>query len=124
RSIVDNLANQFGYYVLRRATRRGFKAGNLNHWFKVFASNYKYLVVFDSDSHADNNFVSRMVEYAEHPANRNIAIFQSAILPWNQQSLFARILGVIAPARIRVLKRTADRMGFMFSFGHNYLIRI
>jgi glycosyltransferase involved in cell wall biosynthesis len=120
RAIVD----QSQYTVLRRHTREGFKAGNLNNWLRRFGKKYKYLVVLDSDSLLDDDFVTRMVEYAEHPDNKDVAIFQSKILPWNIQRTFPRILGAIAPARMGVLKRTADRLGTVFSLGHNYLVRL
>ncbi len=118
------MVNQSGYKVLRRPTREGFKAGNLNNWLGRFGEKYKYLIVLDSDSLLEDDFVTRMIEYAEHSENEDIALFQSKILPWNTQRAFPRILGAIAPARMEVLKHTADRLGTMFSFGHNYLVRL
>jgi cellulose synthase/poly-beta-1,6-N-acetylglucosamine synthase-like glycosyltransferase len=124
QALVDQLAAQSGYSVVRRDPRQGFKAGNLNHWLTHFGSAYKYLVVFDTDSRADADFITRLVDYAEHPKNENIAIFQSKVFSWNTHRLFTRILAVTAPARMNILKRTADQMGTLFAFGHNYLARI
>jgi cellulose synthase/poly-beta-1,6-N-acetylglucosamine synthase-like glycosyltransferase len=115
--------DQAGHTVLRRGTRRGYKAGNLNHWLDNYGEQYKYVVVLDSDSLIPNSFVSDLVAYAEHPENDNVAVFQAKILTWNTGSLVPRTLGALAPLRMYVLERFANWTGTMLSWGHNNLIR-
>jgi glycosyltransferase involved in cell wall biosynthesis len=118
RALVD----RFGYTVLRRRTRRAFKAGNLNNWLDKYGARYKYYVVLDSDSVIPNDFITRMVEHAEHPQNGRIAVFQSKILPWNT-STFPRVLGAVKPLRLYILERVANRTGLFLAYGQNYLCR-
>lgn len=118
RALVD----QSGYKVLRRGTRRAFKAGNLNNWLDKYGLHYKYFVVLDSDSIIPDDFITRMVEYAENPQNGCIAVFQSKILPWNTSS-FPRILGGIKPLRLYTLERVTNRTGMLLAYGHNNLNR-
>lgn len=117
RAIVDN----YDLHVIRRGSRRAFKAGNLNYWLDRYGSKYKYFVILDSDSIIPKDFITRMVQYAEHPSNENISIFQSKILSWNTDNMFSRILGGVAPIRQYVLERVANRTGMLLSWGHNNL---
>ncbi len=119
RALID----QSGFTVIRRATRRAFKAGNLNHWLDRYGASYKYFAILDSDSRIEKDFLLRMVEYAEHPLNQRIAVFQSKILPEKANTKFAQVLGGIAPLRLYILERTANRAGLVLSWGHNQLLR-
>jgi cellulose synthase/poly-beta-1,6-N-acetylglucosamine synthase-like glycosyltransferase len=113
----------FGYGVLRRGTRRGFKAGNLNHWLDLYGTHYTYFVVLDSDSSIPDDFITRLVEYAEHLQNKQVAVFQSKILTWNVATPMQCVLGVLAPLQMYILERVANRTGTLLSLGHNTLIR-
>jgi len=120
----QEIINQTGYKILRRGNRRGYKAGNLNHWLDKYGKFYKYMIVLDSDSLLPDNFITCMVEYAEHPLNRQVALFQSKIIPWNTHLSMPRMLGALAPMRMHILDRIANRMGTMLSWGHNNLTRL
>lgn len=121
RSLVERFAG--AYTVLRRESRRGHKAGNLNHWLDQYADQFPYFAILDSDSLIDDDFLEQMLAYAEHPENADVAIFQSKILTWNVHRRFSRLLGVLAPLRFYILERTTNRMGNIFSYGHNVLCR-
>ncbi len=69
------------------------------------------------------DFILRMVEYAEHPQNQGIAVFQSKILPVDTRTRFAQTAGGVARLRLYILERTASRAGLMLSWGHNQLLR-
>jgi cellulose synthase/poly-beta-1,6-N-acetylglucosamine synthase-like glycosyltransferase len=81
-----------GARVVRRETRQGNKAGNLNNWLRQYGHLYDYVVVADNDSLLPADFVARMVAYGEHPGNHQVAMFQSKILNWNHDTRLARIL--------------------------------
>jgi hypothetical protein len=117
------LVDRAGHAVLRRARRQGHKAGNLNFWLDTYGTSYKYFVILDSDSIISEDFVERMVEYAEHPLNAGVAVFQSKVVPWNTRELFPRLLGAVAPLRMYILELVANRTGTMLSLGHNNLMR-
>lgn len=117
------LVDQSGYTVIRRGKQGGFKAGNLNNWFDQYGPKYKYFAILDSDSLVRHDFIEKMVAYAEHPANQNIAIFQSFILPTDANTLFSKALGNMAKMRFFILERFANRAGLILSWGHNQLLR-
>lgn len=118
------LKNDAKVIVVRRADLSGYKAGNLNNWLKQYGDRYDYFVIFDNDSKADPNFIGEVVRYAEHPKNRQIAIFQSKIFPWNQhENYFVRFIGATAPLYMYLLDKLGNQTGTVISFGHNNLHR-
>jgi glycosyltransferase involved in cell wall biosynthesis len=121
--LQQELVDRAGYMTLRRNNRHAYKAGSLNHWFDQYGGRYQYFVVLDSDSLIPPDFISRMVQYAEHPQNANIAIFQSRILPVEAKTFFAKTLGQVACLRLFAQERFANRAGLILSWGHNHLVR-
>jgi len=118
------LVDRSGYPVVRRSNRLAFKAGNLNHWLKHYGHLYEYFVVLDSDSLIAPDFIQQVVRFAEHPANRSIAIFQSYIHPVDARTIFSRVLGSMAKIRFYIFDRFANRTGLVLSWGHNQLLRM
>lgn len=123
-SVIDDLAIQYGYQVVRRRSRDGFKAGNLNNWLRLYGAQYDYFVVLDADSIIEADFVERMLKYAEHPANHHIAVFQSKILPWNTTKIIPRMVKATSPLWIYELDRLVNQCEFIPAWGHNNLCRI
>jgi hypothetical protein len=109
--------------VCRRNSRKGYKAGNLNNWLRQYGRDYEYFVIADADSRFSPSFVTDMLKYAEHPANRDVAIFQSRILPWNSSTRFTTPLSVGAKVRMRVSSRISNALNTLLSYGHNNLHR-
>jgi cellulose synthase/poly-beta-1,6-N-acetylglucosamine synthase-like glycosyltransferase len=112
-----------GFTVVRRGTRLGYKAGNLNNWLVLYGKYYDYFVVADSDSILPQDFIERMLAYAQHPANRHVAIFQSKILLWNRSSRFARTLGGWMTLWLYPIGKLGNLCETMLSWGHNCLYR-
>ena len=120
RSLIDS----YGYQTVRRAERTGFKAGALNNWLSLHGQEYQYLIILDSDSLLDNDFIERMVKYGEHPANSNVAIFQSKWRIWNTQNRFPRLLGSILPVWFFPLEKLANEYETPLVMGHNNMFRV
>lgn len=121
--LVDRVAADCDFQVVRRGTRRGYKAGNLNHWLALYGDQYKYFIILDSDSALDDDFIERMLRYAEHPSNADVAIFQSKIRAWNTHSPIPKILDAMAPLHMYQQDRLANRFGYISCWGHNNLCR-
>lgn len=120
RKITDNS----GLNIIRRNSRKGFKAGSLNNWLSIHGNKYKYFAISDSDSCFENDFIENMVKYAEHPSNKYVAIFQSKILPWNKERSFPRILGAMMPLSIYFIEKLGNEGIVNVSWGHNNLHRV
>ena len=113
-----------GFKVIRREDRTtGNKAGSLNNWLSMYGYRYDYFVIADSDSAFEDDFIEKILKYAEHPSNKNVAIFQSKILPWNTKNGFSRIVGTIAPLSMYFNEKLGNRYSTILSWGHNNLHR-
>jgi cellulose synthase/poly-beta-1,6-N-acetylglucosamine synthase-like glycosyltransferase len=117
--LIDN----YGFKTIRRGTRPGFKAGSLNNWLSLYGDKYDYFVIADSDSAFENDFIGNMIKYAEHPSNKNVAIFQSKILPWNTKNSFSRAVGTMIPLSMYFNEKLSNECSTILSWGHNNLHR-
>ena len=110
--------------VVRRATRAGFKAGNINHWLRLYGASYEYIVVLDSDSELPPHFVSDMLKFAEHPKNAQVANFQALTFPSAPETMLQRCLAAGHSYRMRVASALQTHSESILSWGHNNLIRV
>jgi hypothetical protein len=122
-SPTQHLLDSMGFLVVRRKGRRGYKAGSLNNWLRDYGSYYKYFLVLDSDSIVPEKFVESLVKYAEHPANAQIAIFNSLPKCWNTHLRFPRLLSTLMPIQNWIRMRLANHSLSILSTGHNNLHR-
>jgi len=124
RAVVDRLAAETGFRVLRRTERKGFKAGALNSWLRAHGRAYDYFVLLDADSLLPPDWVAQTLRYAEHPENADLAIFQGMINIWNTDRPFPRAL---APTHVlshdEWERKLAGYLGAVVCYGHNVMIR-
>jgi cellulose synthase/poly-beta-1,6-N-acetylglucosamine synthase-like glycosyltransferase len=124
RAIVDDLARVHGFRTLRRAERKGFKAGAINQWLSLHGSDYDYFVLLDADSVLPTDWVAETLKYAEHPDNAHLAIFQGMINIWNTDKPFPRALAAGSLlGQDEWERRVSGYLGAVFCYGHNVLIR-
>lgn len=109
---------------LRRETRRGAKAGNLNDWLRSFSAKYDYVLICDADTILAKGTVDEMLRYAEHPQNADIAIFDTLITPWNHHSPLCSAQEVEAYLRHEIQLRLESRLDVGLCAGHNMLVRV
>jgi hypothetical protein len=119
KEVVDSL----NFHVIRRPHRNGYKGGSLNNWLTLQGDNYPYFVVVDADSVLSDDFVEKMIAYAEHPDNSDVAIFESLISAWNHKNYFAHLLGTLDPLVHQRKLCLDNRFKSTLSVGHNNLYR-
>ena len=125
RRIVDNIAKENSFTVLRRETRQGFKAGAINNWMRTHGQRYDYMVLLDADSYIPPDWVDEALKYAEHPANSKVSIFQGLINIWNVDNEFVRTLAPLHVFGQDIWeKRLANYLDAVFCYGHNALVRV
>lgn len=117
------LVDECAFRTIRRKNRTGFKAGALNNWLSLYSDKYNYFVIADSDSLFKDDFIEKMVKYAEHPSNKNIAIFQSKIKNWNTKNAFPRTIATMVPLSNYIIDKLANECSTIISLGHNNLHR-
>ncbi len=124
RSIVDRLAVEMGFRLLRRPNREAFKAGAINNWLRAYGSEYEYMVLLDADSALPADWVGHALRYAEHPDNADLAIFQGMVNIWNTDRPFP---GALAPGHTMSQdeweRKLAGYLGTVVCYGHNVLMR-
>jgi len=121
RKAVDGYSSQ--YRIVRRADRRGRKAGNLNNWLRLYGDQYPFFIILDSDSRVGGNFAGEMLRYALHPANSGTAVFQAVIEIWNRGSLLSQMINAEKERGNRIALSLYNQLGFYFGWGHNALYR-
>ena len=117
------ILNELGFRVVRRSSRRGYKAGNINNWLFKHGSKYKYFIIADADSVLPDDFVDKMVRVAEHAENRRLAIIESMVFPWNDRHSFVKPLATLAPFQRCRRLRLLNNMNSTLSVGHNNICR-
>ena len=78
KKAVDEFAQKHGVAVVRRKDRKGFKAGNINHYLmskKCKDEGYGYYVILDSDEILPPDYVYESLKYFY--ARKNIGIVQA-----------------------------------------------
>jgi len=124
RTLVDSISHTEGFKVIRRNNRKGFKAGAINNWLKIYGKQYDYFVLLDADSLLPKNWVEEILMFAEHPGNSNIAIFQGLINIWNTDNLFCKTLAPMhGLSQDEWEKKTANYLNAVVCYGHNALFR-
>ena len=124
RASVDEIASARGFTVVRRAARRGFKAGAINDWYRRFGARFEYFVLLDADSFLPVDWVREALAYAEHPENARVAVFQGLINIWNFDTRFVQSLAPLSRVGQFVWEeRLANALDTVFCYGHNALLR-
>lgn len=124
RATVDQIAAERGYTVVRRPERRGFKAGAINDWYATYGAQYDYFALLDADSFLPADWVEEALKFAEHPAQRQVGVFQGLINIWNFDTRFVQTLAPMSRVGQFVWEsRLANALDTVFCYGHNCLVR-
>lgn len=119
---VDSLQARFprAITVIRRPTRSGFKAGNLNYALDQVGHRYAYFAVVDADELLPPDFLTETVAIAE--ADSSLGFVQASHETYGETEYAHRTGGGLdlhwdyfLPAR--------NRFGFVYFYGHGALIR-
>jgi len=112
-------------YYRRREKRIERKQGNIKEWLWEHRTVYRYFFVCDADSIIPPGTVLRLIEKAEHPENKTVAIFQASIDITHAKTLFARLQAAGQAIAQRFYFPAQQRIfGKAVCFGHNCLIRV
>ena len=121
---IDSFAaERDGCYVVRRDSRKGFKAGAMNNWAKIFGKNYDYAFILDSDSRASADAIEYCVDLARRDAR--IALVQTRTMTTSPNPTAFTMSGVtIQHAYMAVVQNSMKNLGSSPYYGHNALLKI
>lgn len=124
RAIVDEFAARHPerVRVVRRADRRGFKAGNLNNGLATVATDEPYFALVDADEILPVDFLRRTVPTLERDASIGFVQCNHRANP-SSTSPLAKYMGVGIDIHWRWYQPLRNRYGFVMLLGHGAVIR-
>jgi len=108
--------------VIRRAHRKGFKAGNLNNALSRIAKEFPYFAIADADEILPSDFLKKLVPILEQDPHCGFVQANHVSNP-NQKSKLAQALGVGIDIHWKWHQPLRNRYGFVMFLGHGALIR-
>jgi len=124
KKLVDafHAEHPFHTTVIRRPTRIGFKAGNLNYALEAVGGAYEFFAVCDADGILPSDFVSRVLQYF---TDDSIGFVQAVQRPLRTigTTRFACDLDTEVTIYWKRIVPAAERFGFVMFHGHGGMIR-
>jgi len=128
RKVVKRLRSKFGrekIYYWHRETPEERKQGNIKEWLIHHYKEFEYFIVCDADSMLPKGALLKLIKKAEHPKNKDIAMFQTRIEVAHAKTLFSRWQAISTRIVQKLYTETNQRIfGCSPSFGHGNLIRV
>lgn len=116
---VDEYAKAHHIEVVRRANRKGFKAGNLNNYLRG-RNDYDYFVILDSDEIIPPNFILRCLQYFQY--FNNVGIVQCNHIATRNMNRFMHLLHIGVNSHWPVYQTMKHHYGFMSLLGHGAMV--
>lgn len=118
RARVDQAASKHHVRVVRRRTRRGFKAGAINDVLPSLDS--QYFVVVDADEIVPPDFLRRALEYF---VDEHIAFVQASHYAYNRESVWTGAMGHGVDLHWKVYQKYRNNHGVVNFLGHGAVLR-
>lgn len=90
RHFEDNRGTSGRLFLVRRAERGGYKAGNVANFLRVHGADYEFMLVLDADSVMTGERIRRLIRKLEQ--RPRTALIQSLMTIYRARTLFARIM--------------------------------
>lgn len=123
--LVERFRQKYGNRVHYRRRKIPFerKQGNIQDFVHSHPE-YSFLYICDADSSVPKGTVLKLLKKALHPANQDIAIFQTLVCTANARTYYARFEGIASETSQKLYFKTLQALfGEAISFGHHLLAR-
>ncbi len=124
KKAVDEFALRHGVQVVRRETRKGFKAGNINHYFQskeCREQGYGYYVILDSDEILPRDYIYESLKYFY--AYENIGIVQANHVSDRNRNFFMKLFHVGVNSHWPTYQTMKHFYGFSTMLGHGAMLK-
>ncbi len=121
---VNAFALEYGIKVVRREGRKGFKAGNINHYFQseeCRKKGYGYYVILDSDEILPENYLYESLKYFY--AYDNVGIVQANHISDRNRNFFMKLFHVGVNSHWPTYQTMKHFYGFSTMLGHGAMIK-
>lgn len=121
---IDNfVSNHKTVKLIRRESKTGFKAGNLNHGLKQIADEYEYFAISDADGILPKDFLTRLIPYFS--LDKNIGFIQSQQQTNPKQGfIFSEYLKHQTRLHYKYFVPAKNKYGYVLFYGHGGIIRM
>ena len=124
KNAVDEFAKKHKLQVVRRADRKGFKAGNINHYFmgeECKNAGYGYYVILDSDEILPPDYVEQSLKYFY--ARKNVGIVQANHISDRNRNFFMKLFHVGVNSHWPTYQTMKHFYGFSTMLGHGAMLK-
>lgn len=123
RKSVDALSDKYekSINIIRRKSRDGFKAGNLNNALKQIGDRFKYICVLDADEQIHPKFLRQMVAIAE--ANEEFGFVQASHQQYGETE-YGKQTGHGIDLHWNYFLPARNKFGFICFYGHGALLQL
>ena len=124
KKAVDEFSKKHGVEVIRRKDRKGFKAGNINHYFQSESckkQGYEYYVILDSDEILPNDYVYESLKYFY--ARKNVGIVQANHVSDRNRNFFMKLFHVGVNSHWPTYQTMKHCYGFSTMLGHGAMLK-
>ncbi len=121
---INEFALARGIKVVRREDRKGFKAGNINHYLQSVEcreKGYEYYVILDSDEILPRNYLYESLKYFY--AYENVGIVQANHISDRNRNFFMRLFHVGVNSHWPTYQTMKHFYGFSTMLGHGAMLR-
>lgn len=124
KNAVDEFAQKHGIKVVRRTDRKGFKAGNINHYFmseECKNAGYGYYVILDSDEILPPDYVAESLKFFY--ARTNVGIVQANHISDRNRNFFMKLFHVGVNSHWPTYQTMKHFYGFSTMLGHGAMLK-
>lgn len=123
KAAVDKFSAEHGVRVVRRADRKGFKAGNINNFLlsEEGKKMYDYAVILDSDEILPPDFITSCLKYFY--SFENVGIVQASHVSTRNGNFFMRLFHIGVNAHWPTYQTMKHFYGFSTMLGHGAMIK-
>ncbi len=121
---VNEFALSRGIKVVRREDRRGFKAGNINHYLlsaECKEKGYDYYVILDADEILPENYLYESLKYFY--AHENVGIVQANHVSDRNRNFFMKLFHVGVNSHWPTYQTMKHFYGFSTMLGHGATLK-
>lgn len=116
---IDEFAQTHAVTVVRRADRKGFKAGNLNNYLQG-KTDYDYFVVLDSDERIPKEYIKETLKYYAY--DESVGVVQAAHKATKGSNMFQNLMGLSVKSNGKICQVMKNFYGSNALIGHGMTI--
>ncbi|MHB8568526.1 MAG: glycosyltransferase family 2 protein [Nitrososphaerales archaeon] len=120
---IDRFGADNDCMVLRRDSRKGYKAGAINNWTKLYGQHFEYIFILDSDSRAACEAIEHCIELAKRDPRLGLVQTRTLTMTSNPSRMTTASV-TIQHAHMAVVQNAMKNMGTSPYYGHNALVKL